>query len=67
MATMHDNQTVSNRHEGDLGGKLCSFGEVRPVRASIVIAPERAAEVAVQHAAWMAVNLLCRFDRSWNG
>lgn len=51
------------RHEGDLGGKLCSFGEVRPMRVSIVIAPERAAEAAVQHAAWMAVNLLCRFDR----
>jgi hypothetical protein len=60
---MHDNQTVSNRHEGDLGGKLCSFGEVRPLRVSIVIAPERAAESAIQHAAWMAVNLLCRFDR----
>jgi molybdopterin/thiamine biosynthesis adenylyltransferase len=33
------------------------------MRVSIVIAPERAAEPAVQHAAWMAVNILCRFDR----
>ena len=33
------------------------------MRVSVVIAPERAGEAAVQHAAWMAVNLLCRFDR----
>jgi molybdopterin/thiamine biosynthesis adenylyltransferase len=56
-------QTVSNRHEGDLGGKLCSFGEVKPIPVTIVVAPERAHDPAVQHAAWMALNLLCRFDR----
>src|SRR5689334_1609653 len=56
------NKHVSNRHEGDLGGKLSSFGEVKRVGVTIVVAPRRAHLASVQHTAWMLLNILSRFD-----
>ena len=53
-------ETLSNRHEGDLGGKLSPFGEAKHPGVTVEIAADHAASASVQHAAWMLLNLLCR-------
>lgn len=55
-------ERVSDRHEGDLGGKLAPFDSRRRLSVRIVIEPELAAFPAIQHTAWMSVNLLARLD-----
>jgi hypothetical protein len=52
--------SVSDRHEGDLGGKLRPFGEATAGTVVVRVAPEWAAAAATQHTLWMLVNLLCR-------
>jgi hypothetical protein len=53
-------ERISDRHEGDLGGRLGPFVEARPAVVAVVV-PRRAAELAAtQHTAWMLVNLLAR-------
>ena len=56
------NSQVSNRHEGDLGGRLSAFTGVRRVGVTIIVAPGRAHLASVQHTAWMLLNILSRFD-----
>jgi len=51
---------ISDRHEGDLGGRLEPFGQVQPVAVAVVVAPGAAHLAATQHTAWMLVNLLAR-------
>lgn len=53
---------VSSRHQGDLGGRFLPFSDCRSVGITIEVPPEQAHRPAVQHAAWMLVNLLARFD-----
>jgi hypothetical protein len=51
---------ISSRHESDLGGRFLPFGNAEPVEVTIVVSPDTAHQAAVQHAAWMLVNLLSR-------
>ena len=53
---------ISNRHEGDLGGRFFPFADTEPTAVTVVVAPETAHLPAVQHTAWMLINLLARFD-----
>jgi hypothetical protein len=53
--------SVSDRHEGDLGGQLAHWDRRRPLRVQIVLG-DTASQVAVQHTAWMLVNLLARME-----
>jgi hypothetical protein len=59
----HMDERVSNRHEGDLGGRLSSFGDMTSVGVTVVIPDGQAQLPAVQHTAWMVLNLLARLDR----
>lgn len=52
--------TVSSRHESDLGGRFLPFGETDQVAVTVVVATETAHLASVQHAAWMLLNLLSR-------
>jgi ThiF family len=54
-------QCISSRHESDLGGQFSPFGDVKPIGVSIIVPEQLAAFPAVQHTAWMLVNLLARF------
>lgn len=56
------NHSVSNRHESDLGGQLSPFGSAEQVGVTIEVPGDVAELTAVQHTAWMLVNLLARFD-----
>jgi len=53
-------ERVSDRHEGDLRGRLEPFSQVRSVAVAVVVAPGTARVAATQHTAWMLVNLLAR-------
>jgi hypothetical protein len=53
-------ERISDRHEGDLGGRLEPFAKTRQVAVTMVAAPGAAHLAAVQHTAWMLVNLLAR-------
>ncbi len=53
-------ERISDRHEGDLGGRLRPFTQVQPVAVAVVVAPDTAHLAATQHTAWMLVNLLAR-------
>jgi hypothetical protein len=53
-------ERISDRHEGDLGGRLEPFGQTRSMAVAVVVAPGTAHLAATQHAAWMMVNLLAR-------
>lgn len=55
-------ESVSSRHAGDLGGTLGSFDPSQAVTVQIAIDPDLAHTPAVQHAAWMLVNLLARAE-----
>ena len=56
-------ERVSSRHDGDLGGRLQPGGEAHPVPVSLEVPPQVAAAPAVQHTAWMLLNMLARLDR----
>ena len=53
-------ERISDRHEGDLGGRLEPFARTRQVAVTVVAAPGTAHLAAAQHTAWMLVNLLTR-------
>jgi hypothetical protein len=55
-------ERVSNRHEGDLYGKLLPFDVSSKIHVSLEIAEENAHLVAVQHTAWMLLNILLRLQ-----
>ncbi len=55
-------ERVSDRHEDDLGGTLRPFGETRVQRVRVVLEPSTADLPAVQHTAWMLLNLIARMD-----
>lgn len=52
---------VGDRHSGTLDGRLDDLG-VRTAVVAVFIEPGAARTYAVQHAAWMLVNLLARLD-----
>lgn len=52
---------LADRHAGNLGGRLRELGDSRAV-VGVRIEPETARSPAVQHTAWMLVNLLARLD-----
>jgi hypothetical protein len=53
---------MSDRHEGNLGGVLPEFDDRRSFRVRVVVEGASAAHPAVQHTAWMVLNLLARTD-----
>jgi len=53
---------VSNRHEGDLGGVFLPFGDASKAELTVVVDPDSAGLINVQHTAWMLVNLLVRLQ-----
>src|SRR4029079_10317437 len=53
---------VSDRHEGDLGGRLDPFDASRPAVVRVTVPGDVAASAACQHTAWMLLNLLARAD-----
>ncbi len=53
-------ERISDRHEGDLGGRLEPFAKAQHVAVTVVAAPGTAHLAATQHTAWMLVNLLAR-------
>jgi hypothetical protein len=55
--------TVSSRHEGTLGGRLAPLDHGRAVTVAVVIPPDVAGDPAVQHTAWMTINMLARLER----
>src|SRR5690348_607961 len=55
---MKMNESISNRHRGNLGGK---FTDSRlPAKVTVIIADEVASNRPAQHLLWMLVNLLAR-------
>ena len=55
-------ERVSSRHNGDLNGKIRAGHEASPVAVSIEIPEEVAGLAAVQHTAWMLINMLSRLE-----
>lgn len=55
-------ETISNRHEGDLNGALAPFASTQQVTVRVCIPAALAAMPAIQHTAWMVLNLLMRTD-----
>lgn len=53
---------VASRHAGTLNGQLRPLEDLDPVVVEVVVEPEHAQSVAVQHAAWMTVNMLARLE-----
>lgn len=54
--------TYSDRHEGDLGGKLRPFGDANAGIVVVQVVEQHADAAAIQHTVWMIVNLLCRLE-----
>jgi hypothetical protein len=52
--------TYSDRHEGDLGGKLRPFGKASAGVVVVRVEEQHADSAAIQHTVWMLANLLCR-------
>jgi hypothetical protein len=53
---------ISDRHEGDLGGRLAPFAATRKFVVAVTVPKEVAGEAACQHTVWMLTNLLARSD-----
>ncbi|HZZ28987.1 MAG TPA: ThiF family adenylyltransferase [Pirellulales bacterium] len=53
-------EQISNRHESDLGGRFLPFGDTNQVHVTVVVPSDTAHLPAVQHTAWMLLNLLAR-------
>ncbi|MGW1271848.1 ThiF family adenylyltransferase [Streptomyces sp. NPDC002491] len=51
---------LSDRHEGDLQGRLTAFADLQPVAVAVVVDPRIAHLAGPQHTAWMLINLLAR-------
>ena len=51
---------MGSRHAGDLEGQLVAMREVTVKTVRVVVEPAHADSIAVQHTAWMLVNLLVR-------
>src|ERR1051326_2553234 len=49
---------ISDRHRGDLGGRL-TIGRA-PAKVTVSLSPDAALSPTVQHLAWMLLNLLAR-------
>jgi len=56
-------EDVSDRHQGDAGGRLTPAGARPSIAVGIEVDGRAAALVSTQHTAWMLTNLLARFDR----
>ncbi|GLY38867.1 hypothetical protein Amsp01_048910 [Amycolatopsis sp. NBRC 101858] len=56
-------ERLSDRHEGDLDGRLHPIDHVDEVAVAVVVAPETAQLSETQHTAWMLINLLARAQR----
>jgi hypothetical protein len=56
-------ERVSSRHDGDLGGRLHPGGTAPAIPVSLEIPSQVAGAPAVQHTAWMLLNMLARLDR----
>ena len=55
-------ERVSDRHEGDLRGRLLPFEDTRVADVTVVVETAKACLPSTQHAAWMLVNLLARSE-----
>jgi hypothetical protein len=55
-------ERVSDRHEGDLGGRLRAFEDTRIAEVTIVVEGGAAHLPSTQHTAWMLLNLLARSE-----
>lgn len=55
-------EQVSDRHAGTLNGLLDAFDPDKAMTVRVRIDPEHAGAAAVQHTAWMILNLLARAD-----
>jgi molybdopterin/thiamine biosynthesis adenylyltransferase len=55
-------ESVSSRHESELGGVFLPFGDASKMELTIVIDPASAGLASVQHTAWMLINLLVRLQ-----
>ncbi|MBE8516100.1 hypothetical protein ILP97_00945 [Amycolatopsis sp. H6(2020)] len=53
-------ERLSDRHEGDLDGRLRLIDHVDEAAVAVVVAPETARLSETQHAAWMLTNILVR-------
>src|SRR5258706_263865 len=54
--------TYSDRHEGDLAGKLRPFGKASAGVVVVRVEEQQADSAAAQHTVWMLTNLLCRLE-----
>lgn len=55
--------SVAARHEDDLDGRLVAIDRAPSVEVAIKIDADVAQHAAVQHTAWMTLNMLCRLER----
>ncbi|HEV3188492.1 MAG TPA: ThiF family adenylyltransferase [Acidimicrobiales bacterium] len=55
-------ERISSRHDGDLDGKIRAGNQASPVVVSIEIPEKVAGIAAVQHTAWMLINMLSRLE-----
>ncbi|MFB6753578.1 ThiF family adenylyltransferase [Streptomyces sp. NPDC056353] len=55
-------ESLSDRHQGDLQGRLAAFTDHHPVAVAVVVDPRTAHLAGPQHTAWMLINLLARAD-----
>jgi hypothetical protein len=51
---------VASRHAGTLNGRLAALDSTRPVAVAVEVTEEVSDSLAVQHTAWMVVNMLAR-------
>ncbi len=54
---------IADRHSGDVEGRLTELASTTPIRVTLSIKPDSAHLLAVQHTAWMTLNLLARLQR----
>lgn len=55
-------ERVSDRHEGDLGGRLRAFEDTLTAQVTVVVEGGVAHLPSTQHTAWMLLNLLARSE-----
>src|SRR6266536_2429541 len=59
--------SISNRHEGDLDGKLVPIDGVQELTVTVVVDENSASLPSTQHTAWTLINLLARLKRVVKG
>lgn len=52
-------ERISDRHEGDLGGRLEPFNQIQPLAVAVVVAPDAAHLVSRDAASFTSVRLWC--------